>query len=85
MEVEVGKAYIFAGGHVCLVEEASRPPAKTTITVLGHGNLRAWMGADEVLREATPEDVQLRHRNAKERGVECTTADCWCRRYLGAA
>jgi hypothetical protein len=81
MKLEVGKVYTFAGRGELLVEELPNPPKKTTITVLGHGNLRAWMGVEEVLREATPEAIQLRHEQAKARIVECRDASCWCRRF----
>lgn len=78
MTVEVGKVYTFAGRGELLVEVVG----KTTITVLGHGNLRSWMGHEDVLREATPEAIRLRLENMRQRGVECRNEDCWCRRFI---
>jgi hypothetical protein len=82
MKLEVGKVYTFAGWGELLIEELPNPPEKTTITVLGHGNLRAWMGVEEVLREATPEAIRLRHASAIIRNVQCRSENCWCRRFL---
>lgn len=82
MKLEVGKVYTFAGRGELLVEEIPNPPKKTTITVLGHGNRRAWMGVEEVMREATSGAIRLRHEQAKARIVECWHEDCWCRKYL---
>jgi len=80
MTVEVGKVYTFAGRGELLVEELPDPPRKTTITVLGHGNIRAWMGVDEVVGEPTPEVVERRRQEAAARLVGCRASDCWCRR-----
>ena len=82
MQVERGKVYIFAGNGDLLVEEAPDPPKKTTITVRNHGGTIAWVGVEDVLREATPDDVRAWHRARLARGVECKNAECWCRPYL---
>jgi len=83
--VEVGKIYTIAGCGELLVEEAPAPPAKTTITMINHGGIRVWVGVQEVLREATPEAIRLRHENARLRGLECKRNDCWCRPYVDTA
>lgn len=82
VELRVGRVYTFAGYGELLVEELPDPPRKTTITVRGHGNIQGWMGPEQVLREATPEAIRLRHENAKVRGVACRDESCWCRKYL---
>jgi hypothetical protein len=81
MKLEVGKVYTFAGRGELLIEELPNPPEKTTITVLGHGNYRGWMGVNEVLHETTREEILLRHEQAKSRIVECRDESCWCRRF----
>lgn len=82
MKVEAGKVYTFVGVGELLVEELPDPPEKTTITVRGHGNLQAWVGVEDAIREATPEAIRLRHANALARNVACQDETCWCRPYL---
>jgi hypothetical protein len=81
MKLEVGKVYTFAGSGELLIEEIPALPKKI-ITVLGHGNLRAWMGVEEALHEATPEAISRRHKNAAARNVECRDESCWCRSFM---
>ena len=80
MTLEVGKMYVVKGEGEAVL--ASLPSKWGNVEMLFHEHIRNYVSRDDLVREATGEDVRARHAQALPRKVACRDEDCWCRPYL---
>ena len=75
--LEVGSIYIVVGvGEMRL---RVLPNQWGNVKMETHGGGTYFVGREDLIREATLEDIDTRHVQAKTRGVECRRETCWCR------
>lgn len=69
-ELEIGKLYIIRGAGVMKLVTLHQPePNQTTCNFISAGaGLNSWVGAEEVLREADPEYLELYIENNRRAG-----------------
>jgi hypothetical protein len=74
-DLVAGRIYVIAGRGEMRLDRA------TALVFHAHGGGHYWASEDEVVREATAEDLRRRDEQARPRGVACDDPECWCRRY----
>lgn len=77
-DLRVGKVYIVAGQGVGRLE------VTTPLGMMfhGHGDATYWADPDQVMREATKEDLEARDAQGQPKSVACKRKQCWCRRVF---
>lgn len=94
-ELEVGRVYLVAGRGEMRLAEFCPPPADlirkfrayggrapegVTVRLESHGGGSYWVAPEEIVREATQEDLAARDAQDRPRGLACDDPECWCRR-----
>lgn len=80
---KVGEVWSVTGGYgLMLVLEVDA--SICAVAMGGHGYQSHWaphwFAWDRLATRATPEIIERERQEARARGVECNSPDCWCRK-----